>query len=252
MPSRWDPSGVTIVVPARNEAPDIGLVLHAARPFGDDLLVVDGHSTDGTPEIARAAGARVVRDGGRGKGDAVRTGIREARGDVVVFLDADCSHDPGDIPLLVAPIREGRADHVTASRVLGGSEERTGDLEKLWRALGSDVITLGINYRYGVALTDSQNGFRAMGTRFAQSLPLTEDGTTIEQQILICALARGGRVCEVPSHEYARRSGRSTIHLRRVAPRYVWSWLRDLGRHPAAARCHDATRRRPPWWDRSA
>lgn len=241
---------VSVIVPARNEAPDLALVLAAARRHCDELLVVDGHSTDGTPAIAAAAGAKVVLDGGRGKGDAIRVGIREAAGSILVFLDADCSHDPGDIPALLAPIRAGLADHVSGSRVLGGSDERTGDLEKLWRALGSDIITLGINYRFGVALTDSQNGFRALRADLARSLPLREQGTTIEQELIIRTLAAGARLCEVPTHEYARRSGHSSIHLPRVAPRYVWSWLRGLaGARPPRPVPGAVSVPRRPWWE---
>lgn len=222
---------ISVVVPARNEAANLLPVLQHARAYADELWVVDGHSTDETRALALQAGARVVLDNRRGKGDAIRVGIAHATGDIVVFIDADCSHNPHDIPALVAPIREGRAEIVVASRMLGGSEELHGDLPKLIRRFGSDIITLGINWRYGVAITDSQNGFRALRADVARNLSLEEDITTIEQEMLIKALSQGHRVLEVPSREYKRRSGQSCIHVPKVAWRYVWSWASQLAHH---------------------
>lgn len=128
----------------------------------DDLIVVDGHSTDRTMEIANACGARVLKDRGKGKGDALRTGLAEARSPVVVFMDADGSHESADIPRLVAPITNGEAELVIGSRMLGGSEVFYGTLHEVIRMLGGLAITLSINYRFGVCLSDYQNGFRAI------------------------------------------------------------------------------------------
>jgi dolichol-phosphate mannosyltransferase len=199
--------------------------------YSDDVMVVDGHSSDRTAEIAGDLGAVVHRDNGRGKGDAIRVGISKAAGDILVFIDADGSHDPGDIPALVRPILDGEADHVSGSRMRGGSDELHGDLAKFIRVMGSDIITLGINYRFGVRLTDSQNGFRAIRKEVARSLGLREDITTIEQEMVIKTLRKGYRITEVPTHEYARRHGESHIKVGRVWFRYVYSWIRYLFFH---------------------
>jgi len=222
------PQTVTVVVPTKNEAPSLGGILEQVAPYADELMVVDGHSTDDTRQIAEAAGARFLLDRGRGKGDGLRLAIDEARSDIIVFIDADGSHDPADIPKLLAPIQAGEADMVVGSRPKGGSDELHGDLEKFARMIGSDIITLAINYRFDVRLSDSQNGFRALRTDMARDLRLREDSTTIEQEMLMQALHRGYRCREVPAHEYARTHGRSTIVLRRVAARYVWCLLRGL------------------------
>jgi glycosyltransferase involved in cell wall biosynthesis len=219
---------VSLVIPARNEAPTIGGVIAAVRPYADEVIVVDGHSTDGTAAIASDLGARVVLDNGVGKGDAIRVGIEHATGGVIVFIDADGSHHPGDIPDLVRPIVDGDADLVVGSRMLGGSDELHGDVRKFLRRVGSDLITLGVNYRFGVSLTDTQNGFRAIRAESARRLNLIEDITTIEQEMGIKALHAGLRVMEVPSHEYARAHGESCIQLRRVWLRYVSSSVRHL------------------------
>jgi len=110
-----------------------------------DVLVTDGSSTDGTAKKAAAAGARVVTDAGKGKGRAIRNAIPHLASEVTVLMDADCSHDPNDIPKLAAPIVEGRADHVSGSRLLGGSSELHGGFDEWARLAGSSFITACIN-----------------------------------------------------------------------------------------------------------
>src|SRR5687767_1207462 len=101
---------VTVVIPAKDEEGLIGEIVDAVRPYADEVLVVDGHSKDRTRDIALQHGARVIPDRGKGKGDALRLALDEAVGEIVVFIDADGSHDPNDIPAMVAPIRAGQAD----------------------------------------------------------------------------------------------------------------------------------------------
>ena len=121
-----DPGGAR---PDHDRDPDQGRggnlpwVLERVKPYYGELIVVDGHSKDRTREIAEAAGARVVLDDGTGKGGALRVGARAATRDIVVFIDADGSHDPDDIPQMVAPILRGEADLVIGSRMRGGSDE---------------------------------------------------------------------------------------------------------------------------------
>src|SRR6185503_7893558 len=126
---------------------------------------------------------------------------------ITVFLDADGSHDPEDIPLLVEPILSGRADHVTASRLRGGSSELHGGFDEFLRLSGSSFITACINRRFDCRLSDSQNGFRAIRTDVLKELDLREDVTTIEQEMIIKTLRRGLRMAEVPSHEHPRAHG---------------------------------------------
>ena len=147
---------------------------------------------------------------------------------VTVFLDADGSHVPEDIPCVVEPILAGRADHVSASRLIGGSSELHGGFDEFLRLAGSSFITACINQRFRVALSDSQNGFRAIRTALLRQLQLRENSTTIEQEMIIKTLKAGGRMAEVPSHEHRRLHGVSHIRVWRAAPRYVYSAARDL------------------------
>jgi dolichol-phosphate hexosyltransferase len=195
-----------------------GAVRHAS-----EVLVVDGRSTDETAARAEAAGARVVSDEGRGKGRAIRQVIPLVSSEVTVFMDADGSHDPDDIPRLVAPILSGEADHVSGSRLLGGSSELHGGFDEWARLAGSSFITACINKRYGVRLSDSQNGFRAIRTDVLKRLSLRSRHTTIEQELIVRTLRLGFVVGEVPTHEYPRRAGVSHISVWRDGPRYVLS-----------------------------
>jgi len=217
-----------VVIPTKNEEGLIAEMIDAVRSHATEVLVVDGHSSDRTREIATDKGVRVVLDGGRGKGEALRRSFTEARHEILVFIDADGSHDPQDIPRLIGPIRDGHAELVIASRTRGGSDELHGTAEQLMRYIGSQLIMLAINYRWRVRLTDSQNGFRALRRDVALSLGLKSNLTTIEQEMLMRALKRGCRVVEVPSHEFERRWGVSKVSVWRLWWAYLWSFARNI------------------------
>lgn len=219
---------VSLILPTLNEAATVAAVIAKAKPFVDEILVIDGHSTDGTRAEALRAGAEVHLDHGRGKGDAVRVGFQRARGDVFVTMDSDGSHDPSDIPRLVQALRDGGYALVVGSRITGGSAELSGNLDRFLRRMGNRTITAGINWRFRQRLTDSQNGFRALRADVARTLDLREEITTIEQEMIFKVLARGGRVGEVPTFEAEREVGLSRIELRKVAWAYFWCWVRHL------------------------
>ena len=219
---------ITIVIPTRDEEGLVGEIVDVVRPYGDEILVVDGHSRDRTREIAQQHGARVILDRGNGKGDALRLALDEAVGDIVVFIDADGSHEPRDIPAMVAPIIAGQADMVVGSRGKGGSDELHGTLGQLIRYVGSQLIMLAINYRWNVRLTDSQNGFRAIRKDVGRRLGLTSNLTTIEQEMLMKCLKQGFRVSEIPSHEYERQWGTSKVVVWKLWFAYLWSFFRNI------------------------
>ena len=219
---------LTVVIPTLNEVETLPEIMAGVRAHTDDILVVDGRSPDGTADVARSLGARVVYDHGRGKGEAIRTVIGHLERDIVVFIDADGSHDPADIPALVAPILAGRADHVSGSRLIGGSSELHGGFDECFRLMGSSFITACINHRFRVVLSESQNGFRAIRTEVLRDLGLEEDITTIEQEMIIKTLKKGYRMGEVPTHEHRRKAGYSKITVRKVAFRYVYSMVKYL------------------------
>jgi dolichol-phosphate mannosyltransferase len=229
---------VTAIVPARNEEATVATVVRECLNYAAQVIVVEGGSTDRTAEIATAAGARVVRDQGLGKGAALRLAVAQVETPICVFVDADGSHDPIDIPLLVAPIKAGLADHVTGSRLLGGSDELHGGGDEFLRLAGSAFITYLINRRFGTRLSDSQNGFRALRTGDFRRLNLQSRHTTIEMEMIMATLAAGLRIAEVPTHERPRAAGFSKISLARPGTWLAYGWCLVTGlcrrRHAAA------------------
>jgi dolichol-phosphate mannosyltransferase len=219
---------ITLVICNKNEVSTITSVIKESKKYVSEILVIDGHSTDGSENIAKRYGATVFIDEGKGKGQAIREGIRKAHGDIIVFMDADGSHNPRDISKLIKPIIEKKADLVLASRTVGGSDELNGSVEKTIRMIGSAIITQAINSRYHTRLTDTENGFRAIRTTTAKQLPLVENIFTIEQEMVMKALNSHVRIAEIPSHEFKRKFGHSHIHLVRMAGRFIWCLVRDI------------------------
>ncbi len=218
------PKTISVVIPAKNEGQVIVDVATATQPFCDELIIVDGRSTDGSPERLKALGIKVIPDRGLGKGDGLRCGLEAATGDIVVFMDADGSHDPADIPALVRSVQANEADMVVGCRMRGGSDEFAGTWELFIRLWGNNFLTMVLNTRYGATLTDTQNGFRAARRTVLNDLQLKENKHTIELEMIMQALRRGYRVTQVPSHEYCRREGQSSLSVRKQA----YAFLRCL------------------------
>lgn len=224
---------LSIIIPAKNEENNLPWVLTRIKRLAyklpkHEIIVVDGHSTDKTREVAKKFGCRVILDHMKGKGEAMRTAAKRANGKILLFIDADGSHDPKDIPKLITPIIGDKADLVIGSRMLGGSEELYKYIDQYIRLIGSVLITVICNYRFKVKLTDLQNGFRAIKKEVFERLNLKENITTIEQEMVIKTLKKGYKIIEVPTHEYERRSGVSNISVLNYAPRYIYSWLKYM------------------------
>ncbi len=219
---------VATVILARDEEHSVGDAVSGARRHTDRVVVMDGHSRDGTATVAEGAGAMVVLDPGRGKGSAIRAALEQVEADIIVLMDADGSHDPDDIPRLIKPLLENRAELCVGSRFAGGSDELSATLGQLVRTIGNVSMNIAINKRFRVSLTDTLNGFRAVDRRVASSLGLREDIHTIEQEMVMKMLLHGGRVVNVPTHEYARRYGTSHIRIWRQWPRFCTCVLRHL------------------------
>ena len=231
---------VTAVIPARNEAHTIAEVVREAARYVHEVLVLDGGSRDGTANQARAAGARVVTDRGRGKGAAVRQSLAETTADIVVFLDADGSHDPADIPSLVRPVLAREAELCVGSRFSGGTDELSVTVGQLIRTIGNISMNIAINRRFDVGLTDSLNGFRAIRREVALEIKLVEDRHTIEQEMVMKVLAYGYRVVNRPTHEYSRLFGTSHISVWREWPTFVRCVLVNIFQAQRTARSHGA------------
>lgn len=214
---------VGLVVPALDEERALPLVLAELPPgLVDVVVVVDNGSRDRTAEVARAAGATVVHEPRRGYGSACLAGLAAlfgehadplqrvaqplGREDVVVFLDADHSDYPADLPALLAPLQEGRADFVVGSRVLGGAGLRA-LLPQAW--FGNRLACLLMRVLFGLRATDL-GPFRAIRAGALRDLGMVDRdfGWTVEMQLK--AHMAGLRTCEVPVR-YRPRIGQSKI-----------------------------------------
>ena len=222
---------LSIIVLAKNEKENLEKtqLLDELKKYTNELIIIDGHSTDSTYEFSKKYSNLTFKDNKKGKGEAIRmAGSEIATKEVLLFIDSDGSHNPSDIPRIVNPIFSGKYDHVTGSRTLGGSDEYFGSFDKFMRVTGSHLILLMINYMFNVSLTDSQNGFRAIKRDVFNSISLKENITTIEQEMIIKTLRNGYTIGEVPSHEYKRISGKSKISLISVSFRYVYSCIKYI------------------------
>lgn len=228
MAAALGPRAPATLILARNEERTIGEAVRGALAHCDRVVVMDGHSADQTAAVAAEAGAEVVRDPGRGKGSAIRAGLELVDREIVVLMDADGSHDPNDIPRLVAPLLTSDTALCVGSRFAGGSDELSATLPQLVRTVGNVAMNVAINWRWGVELTDTLNGFRAVRRSAALAVGLSEDTHTIEQEMVMKLLQRDYRVVNVPTHESKRRYGTSHIAIWREWPRFVWCVLTHL------------------------
>jgi glycosyltransferase involved in cell wall biosynthesis len=203
-----DRARVSVIIPTHNEAQSIGRVL-ADLP-GDivtEVLVVDSNSTDGTPEIASKMGARVVREPRRGYGRACLTGLAAANSpDVVVFLDGDYSDRPSELPLLLAPIIDGRADITLGSRLHGW---HSAEALPWHQAFGNRLAASLIRLLYGVKISDL-GPFRAARVDVLRQLDLRENTYGWAVEIILKGTLGGFRIVEVPVSYYPR-IGKSKI-----------------------------------------
>jgi glycosyltransferase involved in cell wall biosynthesis len=199
---------VSVIIPTHNEAESIGRVL-ADLPAAlvTEVLVVDSNSTDGTPEFASKVGARVLREPRRGYGRACLTGLANAISpDVVVFLDGDYSDRPDELPLLLNPIIEGRADITLGSRL--GKQSTPGAMA--WHAaFGNHVAAALIRFLYGVRISDL-GPFRAARADVLRRLNLRENTYGWAVEMILKGALGGFRIVEVPV-SYHPRIGKSKI-----------------------------------------
>ncbi|MBW3590989.1 MAG: glycosyltransferase family 2 protein [Actinobacteria bacterium] len=202
---------VSVVVPAMNEADNIGWVLQSIPLWVQEVILVDGDSTDATIDVAREQWPEltVLNQQGKGKGAALRQGFASASCDFVVMIDADGSMDPGEIDRYVAPLFEDECDLVKGSRWMcgGGSE----DITPL-RKLGNKMLLGLVNRTCKTEFTELCYGYMAIRRSCFERMQLTADGFEIETQMVVHAVKAGLRVGEVASMEAPRRCGTSNLH----------------------------------------
>jgi glycosyltransferase involved in cell wall biosynthesis len=192
---------LSVVMPVYNELATIEQIVQAVREVAipKEIVIVDDGSTDGTRDVLqRLTGEcdeiRVVLQAvNGGKGSAIRTGINEAAGDIIIIQDADLEYDPADYHALIAPIVAGNADVVFGSRFLG-----THRCFMFTHWLGNKALTMLANVLFNTILTDMETCYKVFRSDFIKQIPLRSSGFDIEPEITAKVMKRGARLYEVP------------------------------------------------------
>jgi glycosyltransferase involved in cell wall biosynthesis len=192
---------LSIIIPVYNEVKTIQEIIQRVQATGlaDEILAIDDGSTDGSRDVlgnlSKEGKVRVIyHDHNQGKGRAVRTGIQNASGDLMLIQDADLEYDPREYPNLLKPIQEGIADVVYGSRFLGAGRRPV----LFWNMVANKILTLATNILYNNILTDMETGYKLFRREVVQDLPLRAHGFEFEPEFTAKILKRKARLYEVP------------------------------------------------------
>jgi len=197
---------ISVVIPTKNEEKNLATVLKDLPKSVDEIIIVDGHSTDDTVKIAKRYGAKILYEK-VGKGFALRKGMEAARGDIIITMDADCSHRCVEIGLLVEAIKSGFDIAMGSRFIQGGGTE---DMPWL-RIMGNKFFVFLVNAIWDTNYSDLCYGYRAFRKSCVKKLRLKSDGFGIETEIAIKAAKKCLRTIEIPSYEKVRNHGEGKL-----------------------------------------
>jgi glycosyltransferase involved in cell wall biosynthesis len=204
---------LSVIVPVFNERNTVAEILRRIRgvdlPMQLEVVVVDDGSTDGTDKVLSALQDSTVRivthRTNQGKGAAVRTGVKTARGDLVLIQDGDLEYDPDDWPKLLDPVMKGKAQVVYGSRFTG---ERRAMRPTQW--MGNRLLTLTANVLYRSTLSDMETCYKLFDRTVLDGITIESDGFDFEPEITAKVLRRGFRIYEVPISYTGRDASEGT------------------------------------------
>jgi glycosyltransferase involved in cell wall biosynthesis len=216
---------VSVVLPTMNEARNLSHVFRTIPDWVDEVVLVDGRSTDDTVSVALDLnpGIKIVMQRGSGKGDALQAGFEACEGEIIVMMDADGSTDGSEIPRFVAALLAG-ADFAKGSRFMSGGAS---DDITISRRLGNWVLATLVNRLFGTRYTDLCYGYNAFWARDLSKLDLDCDGFEVETVMNVRAAKAGLFIQEIPSHEHSRLHGVSKLHVVRDGLRIARFIIRE-------------------------
>lgn len=198
---------VCILIPTLNEGKTIARLVEQFKFLGfSDILVIDGHSTDDTIEKARNAGARVILQSGKGKGQAISQAFHLISSKYIVMIDGDGTYLPEEINRLLEPIALGKADHVIGNRF---SNYQKGAFKGL-NLMGNRILNKIFGLAYGIWLEDILSGYRAFNYDSYKKIDLNRSGFEVETEITIECVKNDFKITEVPITYLARLIGAPT------------------------------------------
>jgi glycosyltransferase involved in cell wall biosynthesis len=192
---------LSVIIPVYNEVKTIQEIIKRVQATGlaDEILAIDDGSTDGSRDILanidKEGNIKVIyHDHNQGKGKAVRTGIENASGDLILIQDADLEYDPREYPNLLRPIQEGIADVVYGSRFLGAGRRPV----LFWNMVANKILTLVTNILYNNILTDMETGYKLFRRQIVEKMTLHARGFEFEPEFTAKILKRKVRIYEIP------------------------------------------------------
>ncbi len=229
MATKKEKTSLTVIIPVFNEANTIEEIIRRVENTGlvSEIVAVDDGSSDGTRDILGKMEKKkriklVLHDKNQGKGAAIRTGLREAAGDLILIQDADLEYDPRDYPALLQPIQEGLAEVVYGSRFLGAARRPI----LFWNMLANKILTLVTNILYNNILTDMETGYKMFRREVVQGLNLRAKRFDFEPEFTAKILKRKYRIYEVPIRFTPRFYGEGKKIKMKDAFEAMWALLK--------------------------
>lgn len=200
---------LSVIIPAYNEVSTLSEIVQRVidSPIDDiEIIIVDDYSTDGTrklyeSELKDQVDRIILQDKNYGKGFALKTGFKEATGDIVIVQDADLEYDPNEYPAMIAPILDDKADVVYGSRFAGGAPHR---VVYFWHSIGNRFLTLLSNMFTNINLTDMETCYKAFRREIIQSIDIKENRFGFEPEITAKIAAKKVRIYEIGISYYGR------------------------------------------------